>query len=87
MKAKVILSVVKNNNHKWVFAIGVVFFFLSNVYFGWNTTAQSGAERVCDNIWQILVFLGAFQWMVHDEIEGFLLKNVKVDVKLEGYNE
>jgi len=40
----------------------IVFFFLYNSYFGWNKTAESDVETICDNIFDfgILIAFGIY---------------------------
>ena len=59
---KIVLRVTLNsvNRYLYSFLFGSLIFILSNQYFGWNRTAQSGAEKVCDFIWQVLVLYGGF---------------------------
>ncbi len=46
----------KRNWYKQSVFWGVTVFIISNTYFGWNKEAQSGAERICDFVWQVLIF-------------------------------
>lgn len=48
MKLRIKKQVKKDYYYLVVLIIGWLVFFLSNIYFGWNKTAQSGAERVFD---------------------------------------
>lgn len=59
---KIVLRVTLNSVNKYLysFLFGSLIFILSNQYFGWNRTAQSGAEKVWDFIWQVLVLYGGF---------------------------
>lgn len=59
---KIVLKVTLNsvNRYLYSFLFGILIFILSNQYFGWNRTAQSGAEKVWDFIWQALVLYGGF---------------------------
>lgn len=52
-----------------ILLIGFTVHILSNAYFGWNETAQSGAERVWDYIWMGLVSFGGFGVCVRSLIE------------------
>lgn len=69
MKIFLEVSLKKRREYTVIFWIGVAIFIISNQYFGWNKTAQSGAERVCDLIWQLFVILGWFGMMTRSLIE------------------
>lgn len=73
---------IENNKYRKIFLFGVVFFVLSNTYFGWNTEAQSGAERVCDFIWNIGVFGGGFGWMVKSMVKEVIFEELGYKVTL-----
>lgn len=64
------------------FWLGVALFLLSNAYFGWNTTAQSGAERVCDFIWVSLVLTCGIQQIARNIVEE-AFSDVKFDLTRE----
>lgn len=51
--------------YKLAFGIGAVIFLVSNVYFGWNTTAQSGAERVFDLLAGGFLYYGFIGMVAH----------------------
>ena len=69
MKLNFSSSISKRQEYAAIFWIGVLVFILSNTYFGWNTHAQSGAERVCDLIWQALGFVGGISMLIRSLIE------------------
>ena len=52
------IIIKQDNTYRNLLIIGVIVFILSNTYFGWNKTAQSGSERVCDWIWQTFTTIG-----------------------------
>ena len=81
MKITVKKIKIDSSVEKYLVLIGVIFFILSNTYFGWNRESQSGAEDVCDIIWHVLVFGGAFWWFVNRIVEE-ALNNIK-DITLE----
>jgi hypothetical protein len=72
------------NKAKRIFWWMVAFYILENVIFGFNWTAQSTAEKVCDSIVQIGMFIALLTYleplykMYHekvrerDEIESLL---------------
>ncbi len=41
-----------------ILTIGLLFQLIENIYFGFNTTAQSHAEKVCDNIVSTILYIG-----------------------------
>ncbi|NTW30642.1 MAG: hypothetical protein HGA33_05155 [Candidatus Moranbacteria bacterium] len=83
MKITITAKMKKREEYKIMFWLGVLIFVLSNTYFGWNTTAQSGAERVCDFIWQGLTFLGVVSMTVRSLIvEAF--RDTSYDAKITG---
>lgn len=63
------IYIKKNNTYRYLFYFGIAFFILSNVYFGWNKTSQSGAESVCDLIWQVSIIMGGIGKFVRDVAE------------------
>jgi len=69
MKIVIESSLKKRHEYTVMFWIGVAIFIISNQYFGWNRIAQSGAERVCDLIWQFFVILGGFGMATRSLIE------------------
>lgn len=70
--AKITASVPKTDNSYWyMVGTGALLFFLSNTYYGWNETAQSGGERVWDIIWNSLIIFGFF---------GVIARSVAVEV-------
>lgn len=72
----------KRSEYLILFVSGILVFVLSNIYFGWNETAQSGAERVFDFIWHVLVVLGGFGVAVRSLIEEAFL-DTEHDIKIE----
>jgi len=50
---------MNENTYNLVLWAGVVLWLLETAYFGWNMTAQSGAERVLDIIVTAMIFYGA----------------------------
>lgn len=44
--------------HDYIIISAIVLFVLQNIYFGFNETAQSGAEHVADNVTMILALWG-----------------------------
>ena len=71
----------KNYYYKGVMIFGILVFVLSNIYFGWNKEAQSGAEKVCDFIWNVSFFGGLFWWMVTEAVRDEI-KKIKI-IKIE----
>lgn len=69
MKIVIESKMKKRHEYTLMLWIGIIVFIVSNQYFGWNKTAQSGAERVWDLIWQILVIFGGFGVAVRSLIE------------------
>jgi hypothetical protein len=52
------------NGYRITFLAGVLVYLVQNIYFGWNDTAQSGAERVLDTVsWGLIVYGGLSAWM------------------------
>ena len=66
----------EDNTDQYVFFFGILFFILSNQYFGWNREAQSGAEKVCDVIWQVCVFYYGLRYFVRDLVYEILKKDL-----------
>ena len=72
MRIKIIAEMKRREEYKLIFLVGVLVFLVSKQYFGWNKTAQSGAERVCDFVWEFLVFTGIIGMVVrHFIVEAF----------------
>jgi len=75
---------IKFNDSKYekiMFIIGVLVFFLSNTYFGWNKTAQSNAERLFDVIWFCLVFIPLTEMYVKHKIKEVLKNEAEFELK------
>lgn len=78
---KIITSVPKRRyEYDIMFYTGLLVFFLSNVYFGWNETAKSGAERVFDVIWVSLMIIGGFSMMARS-IAVEVFSDMEITVK------
>lgn len=64
------------NKYNKMLILGIFVFLITNQYFGWNRTAESGAERVCDFIWQVLVLFGGISsWIMaisKEAIESYI---------------
>lgn len=67
-------------SYRWIFWIGVAVFFLSNAYFGWNETAQSGAERFWDVVWIMLGFVGGLGMFVREIVVG-VFKEMEIEIE------
>jgi len=63
--------------HDYIIIASIVFFIVENIYFGFNATAQSGAEHVADYVCVMLTFWGFLSMVIDRE----RVKNV---VTLEG---
>ena len=62
------IKIVEVKFYKYLTLFGLVVFVLSNAYFGWNKTAQSGAERFWDIIWGVTLIPGIFWWAIYGAI-------------------
>jgi len=71
---KIYLKTSAINVYRTLLFFGMAVFLLSNVYFGWNKTAQSNAEKLFDFIWQVSLFIGSFGYsvtlIIRDEIDN-----------------
>ena len=60
---------------------GIIFWFLETWYFGWNWWIPScEAERSCDEAAKMLVIIGFFQYILHEEAK-WLLRILKQALK------
>ena len=65
---------------KWIIA-GVVIRFLETWYFGWNWWVPScEAERSWDEATALLIFVGMFQYIIHEESK-WILRTLKKALK------
>lgn len=69
----------KDNFNRNLMLFGVIVFFLSNAYFGWNKNSQSGLESMFDVIWVSCTFGGGFWFGVEKIVEEILSRTVIIE--------
>lgn len=60
--------------------LGIIFWIIYNCYFGWNDTAQTVMERLCDQLFSIFMLVGVILYF--QPLHGMYvrkLKNVRND--------
>lgn len=75
---KVELEIPYLKRYDLFFIGGVIFWIMQNIYFGWNATPQSGAERICDFISSISIAYGLLFGIAQD-VSIAVLKRSKLD--------
>ena len=65
--------------YRLILSLGLILWILETAYFGWNMTAQSGAERVFDIITSIAVLVGGVGSLAISVTEEYLKSITKRD--------
>lgn len=63
---------MKKSTYNILFFLGFVLWILENTYFGWNATAQSGAERLVDMVCSVLLYVGVTGSIAVSAVERYL---------------